>query len=178
MLSVALHVALQMDEIEHRQLLERGTVSLPALRDFRQELHKGAAWQPDSMRASGAGDLASWRRPGAAASEETPVGGCNSDLPVWATQCCIRFTHTQARPCGLIEADDDSTQRTQVCPLMQGLAHAGLHPKPQQGQQPGAGRSASRLIPGQPHQRICTCEGPASCAGAALATLSGLSQAS
>ena len=75
---------LQMDEIEHRQLLERGTVSLPALRDFRQELRKGTAWQPESMRASGAGDLASWRRPGAAASEEPPVGCCCSDRPVWA----------------------------------------------------------------------------------------------
>ena len=59
---------LQMDELERGQILERGTVSLPSMHNFRQELLKA----PTFASASG-GDLATWRRPANTGSGEAPV---------------------------------------------------------------------------------------------------------
>ena len=57
-----------MEELERGQILERGTVSLPSMQNFRQELLKAP-----NFNSSGAGDLATWRRPGNTTSGEAPV---------------------------------------------------------------------------------------------------------
>ena len=58
----------QMEELERGQILERGTVSLPSMHNFRQELLKAPTFSSHA-----GGDLATWRRPGTTASGEAPV---------------------------------------------------------------------------------------------------------
>lgn len=91
---------LQMEELEHGQILERGTVSLPTMQNFRQELLKGAPWPPtDGGRppAQG-GDLANWRRPGTVSSEDAPVSSS-----VLSDQACLPLTSKQDPVCGAAE---------------------------------------------------------------------------
>jgi len=72
---------MQMEELEHGQILERGTVSLPTMQSFRQDLLKGA---PPFVRPTG-GDLANWQRPSNVTSEDAPV---SLGTPC---SCCVRL---------------------------------------------------------------------------------------
>lgn len=69
---------MQMDELERGQILERGTVSLPSMHNFRQELLKAP-----TLTSTAGGDLATWRRPGNTGSGEAPVScsGISTVLP-------------------------------------------------------------------------------------------------
>ena len=77
---------MQMEELERGQILERGTVSLPTMHNFRQELLKAPTFSSHA-----GGDLATWRRPGATASGEAPVScSCSHDLTLHAFRLKFR----------------------------------------------------------------------------------------